>query len=1056
MKQRKWKGKIAALSLSLVCAACVGTGAFALADASAATSENYTLSYDTDLIKTAHGGTYADDMGKSGLRVTTVRSGNSADGADFAFENEFSGTFEMDFRVQSAQTYAHSGSGGWTHYITGGKTKYGLSDLLNPYADVQELSFTFTSKSDPSKYFTVFFRGGDMQTAFLPSAGVQVVGDEIFAADTQGEKHYGYGLTYQWDNASGVHKELAKFQTGDGNMTATYGINDTRNYENWLTPVNGTSFSNFISKNSGDSTAQPTTSNLIKFDAENMKVYINAGKGGNTYSTLNTTADVLLRDLSGNEGFGIYDKGSGELADNQRPLALGSLSATDFADGYTVSVCFADITDNATVGDSSYFGGITNYPTIIDTPYERYADMTIYSINGEALTADNVSTQTYNRRYSISQKDLFTYNSTNVTIEENVALSGENALQAYTEKGLVVKAKKSGKEAIGTSFGFKDEMVGEFSTTFRVVSEKSYSYSKLATSESWSTHYATTDHYGEAYSDSFNPYQDLKEVGFTFTSVSDPTKKFTVYIYGGATTGVAYATSARVQIDGETVGQSDDNGVMRYGYGLRVKEGVLTHGDVRDNTPLYGTSFSQFNTNTNKDALGERKTIPSGLRFDPLTMRVYATAASDSERQGGEDVLVRDLTDNSYVTWYEGKEWQFRTLSKEDFVSGYTVSVQFTDVTANGFTADSASGCGWFEEGGYDPLTQAYDRVPKMVFYSINGQNLEYFSLKNGVTVAGKIKDEVAPQVMPSETVAMIDTPLNITPVCYDVFSKNNVSVGTVAVSQNGEAYQTVQPTDGKYLYAADEYGSLNVRYSGFADESRNAATYVITIPIEDRIAPTMEFVDGLVNEYDYTNGTDTKPVIVTDDIVITNPIEGVKTYKIVIRTVLPSGNETYTTKFPYYAAGDYTVIYEVTDNFGNFGTIERVIKVGDFTAPVVTAPESVESKLGDKVTLAPTEIEDVSDVTTKVTVYKGEEKVYDGDEFVAKEAGEYRVVYTVTDAYGNVTETESVLTVVGESVEKGLDTFEILSIVFFAISALGIVCGAVWLVVVKRGKDDE
>lgn len=78
-----------------------------------------------------------------------------------------------------------------------------------------------------------------------------------------------------------------------------------------------------------------------------------------------------MRSLSDNAGY------TGEKQ-------AASLKAEDFTCGYNVSVEFTDVTDNATVGNATYFGGQGQYQAL-DAAYDRYVDMTIYLLNGQGI-----------------------------------------------------------------------------------------------------------------------------------------------------------------------------------------------------------------------------------------------------------------------------------------------------------------------------------------------------------------------------------------------------------------------------------------------------------------------------------------------------------------------------------------------------------------------------------------------------------------------------------------------------------------------------------------------
>lgn len=240
-----------------------------------------------------------------------------------------------------------------------------MSDNVNPYLDLKEVAFKFTSATNPSEYFKVFFRGTNSTAAFSTTAYVYIPGDTgAYKLNENGERVYGYGLSNQ-----------GRYPY-DGTTTSFAGVgtyNDLWNMPN----IWGTSFSNYTSVSTKEVAMGAITSNLLKFDVNNMAVYINSGTG---YNTKNTVANVPLRYLETNDGA-------------NPDLALGSLSKEDFVGGYTVSVEFTDVTANGTTGwTQEQMSGNnsvwSDFDAYVNAPeaYDRYANMTIYSVNGQSLS----------------------------------------------------------------------------------------------------------------------------------------------------------------------------------------------------------------------------------------------------------------------------------------------------------------------------------------------------------------------------------------------------------------------------------------------------------------------------------------------------------------------------------------------------------------------------------------------------------------------------------------------------------------------------------------------
>ena len=72
-----------------------------------------------------------------------------------------------------------------------------FSDDENPYLDLKEVAFTFTSATDPDKYFKVYFYGAHGDLAFVTTAYVYVPGDKCYKTDEQGNQRFGYATSFK-------------------------------------------------------------------------------------------------------------------------------------------------------------------------------------------------------------------------------------------------------------------------------------------------------------------------------------------------------------------------------------------------------------------------------------------------------------------------------------------------------------------------------------------------------------------------------------------------------------------------------------------------------------------------------------------------------------------------------------------------------------------------------------------------------------------------------------------------------------------------------------------
>ena len=808
--------KKAALSLAgVLFAGSLAGSALTLAGQTATADNVVDLYYSSSVFNVETGATYKDDTGKSGVKLTTKASGTSAEGASFDLGDGFSGEFEMDFRVTSKETYAHTATAGWTHYLTNGYQKYLFADNMNPYLDLKEVGITFTSNSNPDKYFTVYIRGTSHNVAFATSASVYVPGDGVYAT-TLNFSHF--NTTPEEAIWCGYGLDLSGVQAYPGD--ADYGVGTINGYQNLLTPIRATSFSNFGATSSGNAAEAPTTSNLVKFDAEEMKVYVNAGKGGNTYSTQNTTADVLVRDLATNAGYSSTNN-----------IPVGSLSKADFANGYSVSIAYTDVTENETVGDcyneakSQYmFGGYSQYPAL-ETPYDRYPSMTIYSVNGNAVNACNVFSAT-------KQEQLVSFDTNDVTVTADSLNAVDN------RRGLNFKSVASGTAAEGAGFAFNNVMYGNFETDFRVTSAQTYSPKKGY------THYLSQNStsYKQTMSDNLNPYLDLKEVAFKFTSATNPSEYFKVFFRGASSTA-AFSTTAYVYIPGDTGAYKlTETGEKVYGYGLSNQgrypydgtttsfAGVGTYNDLWNMPNIWGTSFSNYtSTSTTNTALGALTS--NLLKFDVNNMAVYINSGTGYNTKNiVANVPLRYLETNDGAN----PDLALGSLSKDDFIGGYTVSVEFTDVTANGTTGwtkaeMSGENSVWSDYDAYVNAPEAYDRYANMTIYSVNGQSLSYMTA--GDETSG-ILDQTNPVLyVPDSEIYPLEE-IDVTPSFYDVLGGNSIGLyGKVSYSTDGGVTFTeiVKNAENKYLFTPEEITTYTFKYENFKDlAGKKAATLTV------------------------------------------------------------------------------------------------------------------------------------------------------------------------------------------------------------------------------------
>lgn len=342
--------------------------------------------------------------------------------------------------------------------------------------------------------------------------------------------------------------------------------------------------------------------------------------------------------------------------------------------------------------------------------------------------------------------------------------TGEMKMRLDSGKtGLLIKSKLTGKDAEGKGVSFSNVMNGDFSMDFRVFSENSLltgvngMYPKDVTVDGETSYMAsgwfdpdTTDTY------EYNPYLDVRRIGIEIASVSDPGKKFTVYVYQGQNYQGADCI-ARVAIDGEAYTEGG-----RPGYGLFETGGnVVGAQGWGYATPLKGTTFSNV-------SVSQAETYSTTIKFDPETMCVYGVSKTYNATKGEngyasyseEDVLIRNIGTNNTKADNTGSTVGangLATLSAADFTDGYTTRIFIDSMTADNTELTVAMPADMENESYVNPyysdaypvpiaelasnpvqdawnnpclavdssVKSTYDRYAKMVIYSVNGQSLQ-------------------------------------------------------------------------------------------------------------------------------------------------------------------------------------------------------------------------------------------------------------------------------------------------------------------------------------------
>ena len=367
------------------------------------------------------------------------------------------------------------------------------------------------------------------------------------------------------------------------------------------------------------------------------------------------------------------------------------------------------------------------------------------------------------------------------------------------KKGLLVKSKLTGDDVEDKGFEFANPMVGDFEMDFRIFSEKT-----VESGVSQLSFKNLVDDSGNTINNSANraaienddalPALDIRQVGITFRSVTNPTKAFTVYVRSGQQGAYNHEVSLRVGIEGEKW-YSWYMGANYPGYGL---EGGTKANDYGYNTQILGTSMSNAN-------IRDVQTFSTTIKFDVEKMCVYGvnksanviTLAGIGEvgaNYTSTDVLVRNLATNNTKDDNSGdmvtgnnRLNQLTTLSSADFVGGYTTSVTILDMTSDDTVLTKAvsdsTGGDVYANAVTEKVADPYKRYAKMLIYSVNGQEF----VKN---------DEWAVDYVSGDTIAEYDTVKGVSQLqgyngsvvnaSYDTSVKNGSEQGSTKIAFTG------------------------------------------------------------------------------------------------------------------------------------------------------------------------------------------------------------------------------------------------------------------------------
>ena len=127
---------------------------------------------------------------------------------------------------------------------------------------------------------------------------------------------------------------------------------------------------------------------------------------------------------------------------------------------------------------------------------------------------------------------------------------------------------------------------------------------------------------------------------------------------------------------------------------------------------------------------------------------------------------------------------------------------------------------------------------------------------------------------------------------------------------------------------------------------------------------------------------------------------------------------------YVFTECGQYRVRYTITDAAGSqTGTFTTALEITDSTSPQITVNGVYAEyyEIGESVDILPATVADnySENLTASVAVYFGDQDIsgsMQNDKLAISEEGEYKIVYTATDAHGNTGTCQIVFTVIADA----------------------------------------
>lgn len=426
---------------------------------------------------------------------------SSSAGSGFAFTDEFSGTFETDFRVFTDETYEEG--------------SYSGANFLPTYG-VTELTFTFTDAADADNTFDVVFEN-DSDLRALPQVYVRAGGRSAGIY---------YRARMQWNNS-------ADADYGDGyHFYGEYNIanNETKlaNGDGMYTYILDSTFANLAWYKDG--LVKTSDSVLFGFDAQDMSVYVRSRDAKITvwdFSELFNDGATIGATLSGFENYTVSVAFTGVNEAEGAKMAIYSLcgedlSGSDFSgagapsikaeapaylllnERVAVPVPYAfDLADKTIAAENvsvSVTGpsGEVAVSGLNGGKYAAGANFTPaeagqYTVNYSVTDSNNVSGSvsfTVNAYLSVPQTDFgFDFDFTDLTAGVGSTLTFEmpsvsNSLISVSVNAALYQGDTLVEEFEGETFSYTFAAAGEYTLTYTVPETGETRSAKITVSES--------------------------------------------------------------------------------------------------------------------------------------------------------------------------------------------------------------------------------------------------------------------------------------------------------------------------------------------------------------------------------------------------------------------------------------------------------------------------------------------------------------------------------------------------------------------------------------------